>query len=73
MKTKTVYICQQCGQKSLKWLGRCPDCNAWNSLVEEVEQVTRRGKGVPAASTSRPLRLHEISATEVARIRTGIG
>ncbi|MDD5246538.1 MAG: hypothetical protein PHS09_04000, partial [Candidatus Omnitrophica bacterium] len=31
MKTKTVFSCQSCGYQSLKWLGRCPDCNNWNS------------------------------------------
>lgn len=36
MKTKTLYSCQKCGYQSAKWLGKCPDCNAWNSLVEEV-------------------------------------
>jgi DNA repair protein RadA/Sms len=33
---KTVYACQQCGSQSPKWLGRCPDCGAWNSFVEET-------------------------------------
>jgi DNA repair protein RadA/Sms len=33
-KIKTCYICQQCGKESLKWLGRCPECQAWNTLVE---------------------------------------
>jgi len=35
MKIKTQYTCQSCGHQSLKWLGRCPDCGAWNSFVEE--------------------------------------
>ncbi len=35
MKTKTVFSCQECGAQSQKWLGRCPECGAWNSLVEE--------------------------------------
>jgi DNA repair protein RadA/Sms len=33
-KVRTVYICQQCGKESLKWLGRCPECQAWNSMAE---------------------------------------
>ncbi len=37
MKTKIVYRCQECGYVSAKWLGRCPDCSAWNSLIEEKE------------------------------------
>ncbi|MBM3284518.1 MAG: DNA repair protein RadA [Candidatus Aminicenantes bacterium] len=37
-KTKTVFICQTCGFRSPKWMGRCPGCGEWNSLVEEVEE-----------------------------------
>jgi len=33
-RSRTVFICQQCGKESLKWLGRCPNCQQWNSFVE---------------------------------------
>ena len=36
MVTKTVFSCQSCGYQSVKWLGRCPDCAAWNSFIEEA-------------------------------------
>ena len=35
MKQKTVFACQECGAQSAKWLGRCPECGAWNSMIEE--------------------------------------
>ncbi|MEZ7815337.1 MAG: hypothetical protein QMB19_06170, partial [Burkholderiaceae bacterium] len=35
-KDKSVYVCNECGATSSKWLGKCPDCNAWNSLQESV-------------------------------------
>src|SRR5271157_2709139 len=35
-KSRTVFICQQCGKESLKWLGKCPNCQAWNSFLEQV-------------------------------------
>ena len=38
-KVKTNYVCQQCGKESPKWLGRCPECQAWNTFVETT--VTR--------------------------------
>jgi len=38
MKSKAVFICQNCGSQSLKWLGRCPGCGEWNTLVEEIEE-----------------------------------
>ena len=34
-RSSTVFVCQECGAQSPKWLGRCADCGAWNSLVEE--------------------------------------
>jgi DNA repair protein RadA/Sms len=36
-KLKTIYICQSCGYESPKWLGRCPECGEWNSMVEEFD------------------------------------
>lgn len=50
MKLKTVYICQNCESQSPKWLGKCPQCNSWNSLVEEVVNV---GKAEPSKSALR--------------------
>ena len=47
-KTKTAFYCQQCGYESAKWVGRCPACNTWNSLVEEV--VQREDKARPESS-----------------------
>ena len=42
-KTETEYVCQECGHKVGKWLGKCPECGEWNSLVEEKTQPTRKG------------------------------
>jgi DNA repair protein RadA/Sms len=47
-KLKTVFICQTCGTRSPKWLGRCPGCGEWNTMVEETEET------VPAAEYSFP-------------------
>jgi DNA repair protein RadA/Sms len=71
VKQKTVYNCQQCGFQSPKWLGKCPDCNAWNTLVEEVVTVTR-GKVLAAGGGAVPLRLAEVSAGEEDRLQVGI-
>ncbi len=43
--SETIYICQRCGHQSRKWLGKCPECGEWNSLVEERAQQTRKGGG----------------------------
>jgi DNA repair protein RadA/Sms len=69
-KTKTVFICQTCGFRSPKWLGRCPSCGEWNSLVEEPDE--------PAAppeysfSTSEALLYKDIKEFEKPRIKVGV-
>ena len=40
-KIKTKYVCQECGYETSKWLGRCPECTKWNTLVEEIELFVR--------------------------------
>ncbi len=67
-KNKTVYICQQCGYQSRKWLGRCTECGEWNSLVEEVEQK------VPVAlgAVDRPVPLHLAPEGDEERTSTGM-
>jgi len=62
-KSRTVFICQECGQESLKWLGRCPDCQTWNSFVERVE---RQGAGV--APVAAPVEMCELADEELARL-----
>jgi DNA repair protein RadA/Sms len=62
-KTRTVFVCQECGQESPKWLGRCPDCQTWNSFVERVE---RQGAGV--APVAAPVEICELADEELARL-----
>lgn len=75
MKTKTVFFCNDCGNETSKWFGRCPACGAWNSLVEEEKVV---GKKVSPALASpspalKPSKLNSIEANEEIRYKTGIG
>ncbi|MDP1648786.1 MAG: DNA repair protein RadA [Rubrivivax sp.] len=70
---KTVYTCRECGGSNAKWLGKCPHCDAWNTLDETVAEVAgpaknrfqSLAKSVPVATLS------EIDAAEVARTPTG--
>jgi len=65
------YACQQCGQASLAWSGRCGGCGEWNSLVEvRPERSASAGRRRPAASRPTPLR--EVSAPPHGRLLTGI-
>src|SRR5512145_415078 len=71
-KQRSVYICQNCGAESAKWLGKCPSCNEWNTYVEEVvkKEPATRGAVVSSVLTSRPLTLDEITHTKGERIDT---
>ena len=72
MKTKTIFTCQQCGYQTPKWLGKCPDCNQWNSLVEETLEVPGKGKRTAVSTGNRPLRLAEVAGTAEDRICCGL-
>ncbi|HLF27599.1 MAG TPA: DNA repair protein RadA [Anaerolineae bacterium] len=68
-KTRTVFVCQQCGSNQLKWMGRCPDCGEWNSLVEIVESKPGREKaGGFDLPRSAPARLTDIQVDGRERI-----
>jgi DNA repair protein RadA/Sms len=81
-KTYTKYVCQQCSYESAKYLGRCPDCNSWNSFVEVAEQPStpaRSGGSARASTSSRgglftqPMPLSQVQAIAHQRLSTGIG
>ncbi len=69
MKQKTAFVCQNCGFNSPKWLGRCPSCGEWNTLIEEVEEeVTAEYSFLP----SEPILYEKIKEAKRDRIKTGI-
>ncbi|MDR0645481.1 MAG: DNA repair protein RadA [Elusimicrobiota bacterium] len=75
MKFKTIFICQKCGQESAKWLGQCPGCLEWNTLVEEVtkqESKTAKTKKSFIDFTSGITPLNVAAANEEKRIPTNI-
>ena len=47
-KAKKKYVCTECGHQQVKWGGKCPQCQSWNTLVEQVETSTSRGPSVEA-------------------------
>ena len=75
MKVKTKYVCQNCGYSTLRWSGKCPECDTWNSLVEEISSTDRRKK-----SASKNIKLSEgsfraiseIASQNESRMATGI-
>ena len=70
-KTKSQYVCQNCGATSVKWVGRCPDCNEWNSFVEETVQAEpARKQGL--SNHSDPKMINDIVSGDKERFDTGI-
>jgi DNA repair protein RadA/Sms len=74
-KTKTQFVCQECGYESSQWMGKCPECGNWNTLKEFKTQTgTTKSKkaigiGGDVASLT-PKKLQEITSTEKSRIKT---
>ena len=75
-KTKYKFVCQSCGYTTAKWLGRCPECGAWDSLVEEAEVATsgRNSKSyLPTGSEKiKPRTIASVAQVKVERLATGI-
>ncbi len=72
-KIKTIFQCQSCGYISPKWLGKCPDCGTWNSLVEEKKEiVTRHSSLATHLSRSEPQPLSSVTSGYEHRTSTGI-
>jgi DNA repair protein RadA/Sms len=78
LKPKTVFACQECGAQSAKWLGRCPECSAWNSFVEEhpvpaAVAAASAEKRYALAGAAGPQLYADIDTVVAERLSTGIG
>ncbi len=75
-KTYSQYVCQQCGRVSARLMGRCPQCNAWNSMVEEIvapPPTTAKGKPRGISGISTPRKLSEVDSLSEARMPLAMG
>ncbi|HEX8142596.1 MAG TPA: DNA repair protein RadA [Pyrinomonadaceae bacterium] len=73
----TVYVCQNCGNQSRKWLGKCPDCGGWNTFVEERARVATKKEGATARGGFRlrevkPVAYGEIESQNESRVSSGV-
>ncbi|TLG77158.1 DNA repair protein RadA [Culicoidibacter larvae] len=73
-KEKTVFYCKECGTESLRWIGKCPGCGAWNSMVEHKEvKKTKANRGfINTAETARPLKIDAIPSQDQQRLATNM-
>ena len=76
-KSKTVYVCRQCGAESPKWMGRCPKCGEWESMAEisvpARMPAERRAQSPLSMATLRPTALSQIECSETQRTSSGNG
>jgi len=73
-KQASVFVCQNCGFDSLRWVGRCPNCGEWNTMVEEqrVVKPAAKNKRVKVTPPSRPVRLADVRPQQDRRLPIGI-
>ncbi|MBO9319172.1 MAG: DNA repair protein RadA, partial [Chloroflexus sp.] len=69
-KIRTIFVCQQCGAQQSRWMGKCPECGAWDSLVEQLVTPPRATGSGRASSTgqNQPVRLRDVPLTDFQRL-----
>src|SRR5215211_4146599 len=68
-KSKTLFVCQQCGASSPGYLGRCPNCSAWNSMVETIEERRPAGDAPAKVGVAAPVKLTLVDSADRDRVR----
>ena len=72
-KTKTIYICANCGATSPKWSGKCLECGEWNTFAEEIVSKSTKKKLTKRSDLKKPIALGEINSAGTPKISTTIG
>ena len=72
-KSKTVFVCRECGFESTKWLGKCPACGGWNTFTEEkVRKDKNASKYSTVVTNTKPVKIKEIAVGKETRFSTGM-
>lgn len=71
-KVKSKYVCQNCGYETAGYLGKCPECGAWASFVEEVSSADNKAIAVSLPDNNPPMKLSDIEMNTEIRTKTGI-
>ena len=74
-KSKSVYICSECGYETPRWLGQCPSCNEWNTLNEEIKTIVKdkpSSGNLLGSNRNKAYQLNEITADTGHRYNTGL-
>jgi len=70
-KSKSIFVCQQCGKESAKWLGRCPNCQAWNSFVETTVSLSHISPDWSRSRENKPQELSQVEMGSFSRLHLG--
>lgn len=71
-KQTVVFVCNECGYESSKWLGKCPACNQWNTFFEEKVVGSSGQAKVKEKAKSEVIKLNEVEKKTTIRIKTGV-
>lgn len=71
-KTKTVFFCTNCGNETVKWMGRCPSCGAFNTMEEHTQKAAGKTTNSPAGTKRRPQRIQDVESDNEIRFSTGM-
>lgn len=71
-KVKAVYVCQNCGVNSAKWIGKCPSCNEWNTYSEEIQTTSSKSPALSASRSlgNKPILLQDVKESTQERLST---
>lgn len=71
-KLKTIYQCQACGYSAARWMGKCPDCGQWNTMVEEIRASGAKSRSLSPSSGAVPVPLSSVTGADTERFSSGI-
>src|SRR5215467_10327320 len=71
-KERVRYVCSNCGEMSLSWAGKCPQCGAWNTLTEELVLEQVAGVGARSGRALTPASVQVLAAHDQKRLQTGL-
>ncbi|HBN85795.1 MAG TPA: DNA repair protein RadA [Clostridiales bacterium] len=72
VKLTSVYVCSECGYETKKWMGRCPGCNSWNTMLEEIRNNEKAVSAPKGTGTVHAVKLSDITADNETRYHTGM-
>lgn len=71
-KLRSKFVCQACGGEQARWFGKCPDCEAWNTLIEEVQASSSKASGSVRLLKTRPVPIASVELADEERFSTGL-